>query len=228
MSIERISGSGWIVLLGGGEFSFGQTQDADRAWLAKVPEGAKVGFVPAASGSIEYGEHFTGYLRETFEREAENLPIYRARDAKRGKNSRRIAECGAVYLGGGVVDHLADTFLETPALETPAAEALVEKLRGGGIIVAIAAAASFLGRKARSPLKQEITSGLGWLVGGVVVPNFDPRDERHLRELVDDPAVSWGIGLPPSSALLLGPEGEQETVGEVYVLGGPDSEIQAL
>lgn len=215
-------------MLGGGEFSFGQTQDTDRVWLAKVPEGAKVGFVPAASGSIEYGEHFTGYLRETFERQAESLPIYRARDAKRGKNSRRIAECGAIYLGGGVVDHLIDAFLETPA-----AVALAEKLRDGGVIVAIAAAASFLGCKTRSLLKQEISSGLGWLVDGVVVANFDPRDERHLRELVEDSSlpsvrVRWGVGIPAGSALLLGPNGERETVGEIYLLDGPDGEIKKL
>ena len=193
MSIERIKGSGWVVLLGGGEFSFGQTQESDRAWLAKVAEGAKVGFLPTASGSTEYGEHFTGYLREAFDRPAENLPIYRPRDAKRGKNSRRIAECGAVYLGGGVVDHLADAFFDTPA-----SEALVAKLREGGVIVAIAAAASFLGRKTRSPLQQEILPGLGWLVGGAVAPNFDPRDERLLRELVSDPVCAGASACLPA------------------------------
>ena len=30
---------GWLALLGGGEFSFGETEDADQAWLDKVPPG---------------------------------------------------------------------------------------------------------------------------------------------------------------------------------------------
>ena len=42
--------AGWLALVGGGEFSFGETEDADRAWMEKVPPGP-VGFIAAASGS---------------------------------------------------------------------------------------------------------------------------------------------------------------------------------
>ena len=33
MNEPRIPGQGWLALLGGGEFSFGQTVDADFAWV---------------------------------------------------------------------------------------------------------------------------------------------------------------------------------------------------
>ena len=105
------------MLLGGGEFSFGETEAADRAWLAKLPGDAKVGFLPAASGSKEYGGHFANYLHDGFGRAVETIPIYRARDARRGKNCERIADCGALYLGGGVADHLLDALAGTPAAE---------------------------------------------------------------------------------------------------------------
>src|SRR5690554_734025 len=101
LPLTRPPGDGWLALLGGGEFSFGETQDADAAWLAKAPPGP-VGFLPAASGSVDYPQHFAGYLRETFGREVETLPVYRARDGRRGRNAERVAALAAVYLGGGV------------------------------------------------------------------------------------------------------------------------------
>src|SRR5262249_55035164 len=70
---------GWLALRGGGEFSFGETLAADRAWLAKAAPGP-IGFVPAASGSADYGRHLAAYFGETFGRELETIPIYRGRD----------------------------------------------------------------------------------------------------------------------------------------------------
>ncbi len=222
MKLSRIRGSGWIVLIGGGEFSFGETEAVDRAWLEKAPEGA-VGFLPAASGSIEYGGHFATYLRESFGREVETVPIYRARDARRGKNSARVAAASAVYIGGGVTDHLLDAVRDTPALE-----ALEEKLRAGGALVAIAAAAQSLGQVARSLLGGGSITGLGWLPGGAIEPNFDPAHDRRLRQLLEHPEVRWGLGIPARSALLLGPEGEAEIVGTVFALAGPDDDLEPL
>lgn len=222
MRLSRIPGSGWIVLVGGGEFSFGETEAVDRAWLEKTQEGA-VGFLPAASGSTEYGGHFATYLRQSFEREVETIPIYRARDARRGKNSERIAAVSAVYIGGGVTDHLLDAVRDTPALE-----ALEEKLRSGGSLVAIAAAAQSLGQVARSLVGGGSIPGLGWLPGGAIEPNFDPAHDRRLRQLLEHPEVRWGLGIPAGSALLLGPEGKAEIIGTVFALAGADDDLEPL
>ena len=218
---SRIPGAGWIALLGGGEFSFGETEAADRAWLSKTPPGM-VGFLPAASGSTEYGGHFAGYLRRTFDRDAETIPIYRARDARRRKNCERLGECAAVYLGGGVTSHLLDALRASPALD-----ALVEKLGEGGTVVAIAAAASSLGEVARDLFGGGSIAGLGWLTGGVVEPNFDPSHDRRLRRLLEHPEVRWGLGLPAGSAVLLGPGGEVEVVGKVFSLACADADLAA-
>jgi cyanophycinase len=222
LPLERPAGPGWLALLGGGEFSFGETLDADRAWLEKAGEGA-VGFVPAASGSVEYGQHFATYLRETFARDAETLPVYRVRDARRGKHAERIAELAAVYLGGGVTDHLLEALLDTPV-----AEALLERLRQGGVVVAIAAAAQALGVAARSLFGGKTVPGLGWLPGGVVEPNFDPGHDRRLRQLMADPGVRWGLGIPAGSAVLLGPDGVTEVVGTAFLLEDADGDFRVL
>jgi cyanophycinase-like exopeptidase len=220
---QRIPGNGWIVLVGGGEFTFEETLDADAAWVEKLGPGP-VGFVPAASGSLDYGAHFANYFTEVFGREVVTLPIYRGRDARRGKNAERIAECAAVYLGGGVTDHL----LEALAPGTPVLAALEEKLAGGGIVVAIAAAASALGVAARSIRIGETIPGIGWLPGGVVETNFVTDHDRRLRKLLTVPGASWGLGIPTGDAVLLGPEGAVEYVGEVFGLADPAGPLEPL
>lgn len=223
MTPRRIPGSGWIVLVGGGEFTFEETLDADAAWVEKLGPGP-VGFLPAASGSTDYGDHFAGYFTEVFGREVVTVPVFRGRDARRGRNAERIAECAAVYLGGGVTDHL----LEALAPGTPVAAALHDKLAAGGIVVAIAAAAQVLGVTARSIRIGETIPGLGWLPGGVVEPNFVTDHDRRLRKLVGTPGASWGLGIPTGDAVLLGPDGAVEYVGEVYGLASPTGALEPL
>lgn len=218
----RLPGGGWLALVGGGEFTFEETLDADSAWMEKTPPGP-IGFLPAASGSVDYGRHFAAYMAEVFDRETITLPIYRARDARRGKNAERVAECSAVYLGGGVADQLLDAIVDTPT-----AEALLARLGSGGVVVAIAAAAQALGVAVRSIRVGEVVPGLGWLPGGVVEPNFETGHDRRLRRLLAASRASWGLGLAAGSCLLLGPDGASELVGEAWTLGDPDGELGPL
>lgn len=216
------AGQGWLALLGGGEITFGETIDADAAWVEKAPPGP-VGFLPAASGSTDYAEELAAYLEEELDRIAETIPIYRQRDARRGRNAERIAECAAVYLGGGVADRLIETLLDTPAHE-----ALLERLRSGGVVAAIAGAAQALGAVARSIAPGKTIRGLGWLPGGVVEPNFDPEHDRRLRKLLDEPGVSWGLGIPSGAAVLLGPGGAVEVVGTAFWAEGAEGELHEI
>jgi cyanophycinase-like exopeptidase len=214
--------AGWLVLVGGGEFSFGETEDADRAWMEKVPPGP-VGFIPAASGSNDYPRHFAEYLKATFDREVEIIPIYRERDGRRGRNSERIRDVAAVYLGGGVTDHLLEAILDTPA-----AEALARKLASGGVVVAIAAAAQCAGLFARSIFRGDLIPAFGWLPDGVVEPNFDPAHDRRLRKMLVGEGVDFGLGIPAGSAVLMGPDEVVEVVGTVFRVDGAEGDIEVL
>jgi hypothetical protein len=222
LPFSRPPGDGWLALLGGGEFSFGETLDADRAWLDKAAAGP-IGFLPAASGSLDYPRHFGEYLRDTFDRELETLPIYRARDGRREKNAQRVAEVAAVDLGGGVADHLLEAIAGTAA-----ASALQGRLARGGVVAAIAAAAQCTGMLASSVFAGAALPALGWLDGGVVEPNFDPDHDRRLRQLMRQAGVRWGGGIPAGAALLLGPAGAVEVVDQVYVLREPDGDFTLL
>jgi cyanophycinase len=221
-AIERIPGQGWLALLGGGEFSFGETFDADEAWLAKTAPGP-IGFIPAASGSDDYPRHFGDYLRDELEREVELIPIYRGRDARRGRNAERIEAVPAVYLGGGVADHLLEALAGSPA-----AEALARKIQNGGMVVAIAAAAQAAGQVARSIAPGRTIPGFGWLPEGVVEPNFEAGHDRRLRKLLAQAGVRWGLGIPSESAVLLGPEGTFEVIGTAFYIEGEAGEVEEL
>ena len=222
-ALRRIPGDGWLCLLGGGEFSFGETLEADAAWLEKTAPGS-VGFVPAASGSNEYGYHFAEYLSKEFDREAETIPIYRVRDARRGKNLDRLREAAAVYLGGGVPDHLLDAVTDTPAVEV-----LTDVVtRQAGMVVAIAAAAQAVAQGVRSIFRGNVLPGFGWLPQGVVDPNFDPGHDRRLRELVSTLGIEWGLGIPSGAAVLLGPDEQVEFVGTAFLLEGEDGDLVPL
>lgn len=222
MALQRLSGGGWLVLVGGGEFSFGETVVVDRAWLDKTGDG-KIGFLPTASGSVDYFQHFAEYLQEQFGREIDLIPVYRARDAKRQKNADRIDQCAALYLGGGVPDELLATIVDTPVQE-----ALGRKLGTGGVVVAIAAAAQAVGQIARSLYGGANLAGLAWLPGGVIEPNFDPGHDRRLRRMMREPGVRWGIGLPAGSAVFLGPEDKTDLIGTSFYLEDPDGDFHIL
>ena len=213
--------AGWLALLGGGEFTFGETEDLDEAWLEKTPEGP-IGFVPAASGSVDYARHFTDYMKERFGRDVEIIPIYRERDARRGRNLERIRDCAAVYLGGGVTDHLLDAIAGSPAVDALRAK------RREGMVVALAAAAQACGAEARSVFGGKKLDGLGLVPGAVVETNFDPAHDRRLRKLLEASPGHFALAIPAGSALLLGPEGVFEAVGTVFRLSGPEGDLEPL
>lgn len=210
------------MLIGGGEFSFGETAEIDRAWLQKIGDGP-IGFLPTASGSADYYHHFADYLEEGFGRKVELIPVYRARDARRQKNAERVARCSAVYIGGGVPDELLSILSDTPIQEE-----LGRKLDSGGVIVAIAAAAQALGHTARSLFGGSNLRGMGWLPKSVIEPNFDPGHDRRLRRMMMEPGVDRGIGLPASSAILLGPDNQVDLVGTSFLLDDPEGDFRIL
>lgn len=218
----RVPGAGRLVLLGGGEFTFGETEEVDRVWIGHCRPGA-VGFLPTASGSTEYGDHFAAYLRETFDREVETVPIYRPRDARRGRNSERIEEAAAVYLGGGLADHVLDTLRDTPALETLGG--LLD--REGGLVVAIAAAAQCLGAVVRSPTGRDYRVGFGWLPRIAIETNFDPDRPRRLEQAVAQPGVLSGLAIAAGSAVVLGPGDAVAVHGAAWTLER-DGELEDL
>jgi cyanophycinase-like exopeptidase len=218
---ERLEGKGCLALIGGGEFSFGETAEADLLWTGRTPEGS-VGFLPTASGSADYGKHLATYLEEGCEREVETIPIYRSRDARREKNLARLGRCSGIYIGGGIGDDLVDVLMESPALE-----AIEEAIRSGSTVVAVAAAAHAAGVWMRGLSGREYLAGFGWLRETVIEANFLPTHDHRLRQLLDRPGVRYGLGLPAGSCFLISAEGV-EMHGPAFFLEDAEADLGVL
>ena len=204
-----------LVLIGGGEFSFGETRAIDELLLAKMPRDKRsVAFLPTASGSAEYAVHFGTYLRGIDPSvDVVNVPIYRGRDNRRQKNLSTILSAGMVYLGGGVTNNIAPVLRESPA------ELAMRDAAGNGVVIAaIGAAASCFGTHARDMRgTASAIDAMGWLANTVIDTAFDPQNDTALRRLMSLPDVKLGLGIPPKTALVIGRDGVAEIVGEGQV-----------
>src|SRR5258708_25768629 len=97
-----LSVSGHLVLIGGGEFSFGETREVDEYLVSSMPKDRRtVAFLPTASGSSEYAFHFGAYLMQIDPSVSViNVPVYLVRDARRKPSADHMRSAGMIYLGG--------------------------------------------------------------------------------------------------------------------------------
>jgi cyanophycinase-like exopeptidase len=199
------------VLIGGGEFSFGETKEIDEMLVARMPKDRRtIAFLPTASGSAEYAVHLGKYFREIDPSlRVVNVPIYRGRDSRRQKNLHAILDAGMVYLGGGVTNSLLETIRESPA-----DIAMRDAAANGAVIAAIGAAASCFGVQVRDMRGGGALPGLGWLARTVVETGFDPQSDVGLRRLMSLPEVELGLGIPPKTAIVIGSDGGASIAGE--------------
>ncbi|HEU5161873.1 MAG TPA: Type 1 glutamine amidotransferase-like domain-containing protein [Thermoanaerobaculia bacterium] len=206
---------GWIVLIGGGEFSFGETAEIDRFLLGKMPaDRRRVAFIPTASGSPDYAGHLGTYLRGLdASLEVINVPVYRARDLRRGRNLDAIRGAGLVYIGGGITRLLADTLRETPT-----EAAMREALQAGAVVAGIGAGAACLGAWAADQERPGgAVRGFGWLPETAVETAFDAEHSEPLRRLMSLPEIRLGIGIPRATALAIAPDRTGTIIGDGQV-----------
>ncbi len=204
--------NGWVVLIGGGEFSFGDTDEIDRFLVSKLPaHNPRVAFLPTASGSPEYAKHFGTYLHQfRDDLVVENVPIYRPRDSRRAKNLRKVSEAGMIYIGGGVTNRVIETMRLQPIVET-----IRLAVENGAILAAIGAAASSLGVATRD-IERPGSSlpGLGVIADTIVETGFSPEDDTMLRRLMSLPDARLGIGIPASTAIAIAPDRSAQILGD--------------
>ena len=199
-----------LVLIGGGEFSFGETREIDEYVLSKIPrDNRTIAFLPTASGSVEYAQHIGKYFKEIdASLEVTNVPIYRGRDSRRQKNVDLIKFAGMIYIGGGVTNNLLATLRES------AAEiAMRDAAANGAVIAAIGAAASCFGTHARD--MRGVTSALpalGWIANTIIDAPFDAANDVTLRRLMS--LAELGIGIPPKTAIAVGADGATHVIGD--------------
>lgn len=200
-----------LVLIGGGEFSFGETREIDEFLVRNMPGDRKtIAFLPTASGSPEYATHLGKYFKQLdLALETINVPIYRGRDSRRQKNLNLLLAAGMIYVGGGVTNNLLSTLHESPA-----DIAMRDDAANGAIVAAIGAGAACFGRYARDMRSAgSALPALGWLEEAVVETAFDAQQDTMLRRLMSLPDVKLGIGIPPKTAIAVYGDGSTEVLG---------------
>jgi cyanophycinase-like exopeptidase len=193
-----------LVLIGGGEFSFGETRAIDDFLIRSMPPNRRtIAFLPTASGSAEYATHIGAYWKGIDPSvETINVPIYRGRDNRRQKSLNMLFESGMIYVGGGVPNNLLGTVRESPAELT-----MRDAAKNGTLIAAIGAAAACFGIHARG------LDGFGWLANTVIDTGFDPQNDENMRRMMSLPDAKLGIGIPTQTALSIRSDGTTEIVG---------------
>jgi cyanophycinase-like exopeptidase len=200
-----------LVLIGGGEFSFGETQQIDEFLVRSMPTDRRtIAFLPTASGSAEYATHLGTYFKKIDSSlETINVPIYRGRDSRRQKNLNLILSAGMIYVGGGVTNSLLATLRESPA-----DIAMRDSAKNGAVVAAIGAGAACFGAHARDMRSPAAAlPALGWLEQTVIETAFDPQDDTMLRRMMSLPDVKLGIGIPPKTAIAIHPDGSTTLLG---------------
>lgn len=207
--------NGWLLLIGGGEFSFGETREFDEFLLSKLPaENRTIAFVPVASGSNEYATHFGAYLQSIDPTvTVSNVPIYRPRDARRQKNLDRLESAGLVYLGAGVTNKVIEAMRNSPVVES-----LARVMAAGRCVAAIGAAAAALG-VATHDIERPAgwLPGLGLIPGTVVETGFDAANDTPLRRLMSIPEARVGIAIPRDAAVAIAPDRSATILGRGQV-----------
>jgi cyanophycinase-like exopeptidase len=193
-----------LALIGGGEFSFGDTREIDEYLVSRMPADRRtIAFLPTASGSAEYAGHLGEYFKKIDPTvDVVNVPVYRGRDSRRQKNLDVILAAGMVYLGGGVIQNLLATIRES-ATDI----AMRDAAANGTVIAAIGAAASAFGTVTRSG------AGLKWLEQTAIETGFDPDNDTALRRLMSSPDVTLGVGIPAKTALVAFADGATQIIG---------------
>ncbi|HMC21117.1 MAG TPA: Type 1 glutamine amidotransferase-like domain-containing protein [Thermoanaerobaculia bacterium] len=200
-----------LVLIGGGEFSFGETREIDEFLVRHMPADRRtIAFLPTASGSADYATHLGNYFKQIDPSlQTINVPIYRGRDSRRQKNLNLILAAGMIYVGGGVTNSLLATLHESAA-----DIAMRDAAANGAVIAAIGAGAACFGTHARDMRSSaSALPALGWLEETVIETAFDPQEDTMLRRLMSLPDVKLGIGIPPKTAIAIRGDGSTTLLG---------------
>lgn len=215
--LRWLDGEGWLVLLGGGDWRQGETDQVD-AQLLSVANLDRPMLVLTAEGSRtaaeETLEHFTtlggpggeAYSLEAVTRDTFETPGF----------ITLLMEAGILYIGGENPLPLVNNLVNTEAFRQ-----IVESFSTlqGLTIMGAGAGAAALGHWAftqQPPYQQAL--GLGFVMNAVVVPHFTrTEDSPILKALPQIGDNLLGLGIPDRTALALGPEGQIEMWGEGQV-----------
>ncbi len=209
--LHWIDGHGWLILLGGGDWQHGETDQVDAEALALANLDRPM-LVILDSGPRDEAEALLEHFTALGGPGGEVLVLSEMRPEH--YHSPRLLEfldeIGLLYLGGTDPACIARNLQNTPLIE--------RILKGfvtlqGLIIIGAGAGAAALGAWV-ADTNQTPVPGLGFLRSAIVMPHFTRTEEAAaLRALLRARPDFLGLGIPDSTALTLGPAGEVSPLG---------------
>lgn len=209
-----VDGEGWLVLVGGGDWRRGDTDqidaevlalaNLDRPMLVMLAEGAR----DEAEGLLEHYMSLGGTGGEVL-----LLSEMKPQHFQSPKLLSLLDEVGILYLAGEDPAFIARSLQNTPVIE--------RILKGfvtlqGLVLVGSGGAAAALGAwvKGAEPTSPMVP-GLGFVRNAIVAPHFTRTEEAAvLRAQLQTRPEFLGLGIPDGAALALGPRGEVKPLGQ--------------
>ncbi len=216
--LRWLDGEGWLVLLGGGKWRRGETDQVD-AQLLSIANLDRPMVVLTAEGSPSTADAILEHYRSLGGPggEAFSLGVMTRDQLQARQFVLLLQEAGILYLGGRSPLPLASNLVSSDALAT-----IVEGFSTlqGLTLVGSGAGAAVLGRWIFSPQPpyHQAAMGLGFVMNAVIAPHFAGTEKSPiLRALPHISENLLGLGIPDSVALALGPQGQVETWGDGLV-----------
>jgi cyanophycinase-like exopeptidase len=203
------TGSGWLVLLGGGSWDDSETIHSQA--ISAILDESPIAFVPAANPDPTYGEAFLSYYGELGAPPGYVVPVHDQKSARDPANYRRLAQAGLIFIGGGDTSRLIEAVEGTPVIE-----AIAEAFDSGAVIVGVSAGAMLLGKWGLSSDTGKVLPGWGWLSDSIIVPHYTTERSLQVRNALQRYPETVALSIPDNVALALGPDGELETWTDTF------------
>jgi cyanophycinase len=215
--------TGWLALVGGGEFGEGCSFDRE---LLEACGGDEVVVLPTGAAFenpvrvVEAAVDWFGKLGAT----VRALPVLQRSAALDPANARAVAEARFVYLAGTSPLHLRSVLKETAVWD-----ALRAAWHGGAVVAGAGESASALCDPMVDPRGGAFTVGLGLVSGLSVLPHAEDDVADHHRRTLE--LARGGLVLaavPDRTALLRLPDGSWRTGGDGIVRIYVDGQVREL
>lgn len=167
--------------------------------------------LPTASGSPARAEAVLARYERRGGPHGVVLSVLDRDDALRPEIQEIVSAAGLIYLADGDPLRLAQVMRGSATLE-----GMAQAFASGAVVVGEGGSAAAFGAWVVSETApSDGQDGLGWVQDSVIVPRFGGAARAPaLQDALRVRAGLVGIGLPPATALALGPAGEVETWGE--------------
>ena len=218
--------SGWLALVGGGEWRQGCSFDRT---LLDASDAAEVLVLPTAA-AYEHPERAVQTAARYFEglgAKARGLMVLSRGDAEHRDNVAAVRQSRFIYLSGGSPMHLRSVLKDSALWE-----AIVAAWNDGAVLAGSSAGAMVLCDPMVDPRGGAFTLGLGLVAQLAVIPHHDswsPDKEKRTLDLA--PAGLAIAGIDEQTALIREPDGSWRAAGAGDVtifLGGATADLSAL